>query len=197
MKDIRKSRWLIPVIAVCAAALLLEIAGRQQRAYYEDLAIRFPNLAEQDYAYSPPARLVALVVVGPGVLVPSGFSPSGLERPIFLVMTLTAVFVFWSCLMWLSRNSETEVPLGDRAIRLTVGGFLASISAVAAAFSVSRLVHDVDSVSWQLFWYFVKHYGFATVLWMDLAAVLWFLSIAVMLTLRVARRLRFSRFQRG
>ena len=54
-----------------ALALCLLFAANEQQKRHDDWFFKaYPKAFEIDYAYNPPARLIALLLCGPGILVP-------------------------------------------------------------------------------------------------------------------------------
>ena len=190
-----RSNLLIPAIAASAAALLLIPAAKQQHVYYEEQVRQFPNLLDPDYAYSPPARLLALITLGPSVLVPYGFSSAAVERPIFLPISVGAVFLFWSGILWL-RNTWRDASRGNSGSVLSVLSIATAFSAGATALSARHLAQLASVLDWSFFLSVIKHYGFACVLWIDCAAVLWLFALTLLLSFKTAHVVRSRRVQR-
>jgi hypothetical protein len=65
-------RYRLPIIQAFLALLLFSLAIQEQNRYDEWFFRTHSRAFEIDNAYNPPARLVALLICGPGLLIPFG-----------------------------------------------------------------------------------------------------------------------------
>lgn len=170
-----RMRWVIPICAVIATSLLLLLAARQesqhQRQFHQDL----PEASHIDYAYSAPARIVALIVGGPGVLLASrGFQFVG------FVFGIAAVLLSWHGLLFFIRRRAILKGDGVRG-RVILYCCIAVIAAVAGVHALAEFFTDIRSLGGPLFWHVVRSYGLATVLWMNCGVALWMFVIAALM----------------
>ena len=80
--------------------MLLVTAGYEHNRYYDWFFKAYPQAFEIDYSYNPPARLIALVICGPGLLIPSGTNPYDPSWRFAQVSAVFSVMAFWFLLGW-------------------------------------------------------------------------------------------------
>jgi hypothetical protein len=157
---------------------LLVIAGEQQRRHDEWFFKAYPKAFEIDYAYNPPARLIALLVCGPGILVPHGTAPYDPYQHLFQAISLLSVGVFWFCVgIALDRRSTV------RTFTITSGVLKCFGYALLLAFSGLVLVDRAKVVDLQLYWDIRRYlaiYGLRARILMEFVTIAWSLAIFVM-----------------
>ena len=88
-------RYRLPIIQAFLVVLLFSLAIQEQNRYDEWFFCTHPRAFEIDNAYNPPARLVALLICGPGLLIPFGTRRVEVESFLALLITFVCVVGFW------------------------------------------------------------------------------------------------------
>jgi hypothetical protein len=88
-------RYRLPIIQAFLVVLLFSLAIQEQNRYDEWFFRTHPRAFEIDNAYNPPARLVALLICGPGLLIPFGTRRVEVESFLALLITFVCVVGFW------------------------------------------------------------------------------------------------------
>lgn len=167
-------RFRLSLIQMCLASTLLFVAARQQDHYYQALERSSP-VWEPDYAYNPPARLIALLVSGPGVLVPFGTHPYIPSAHLANVVSVVFISAFW---FWIGGLIDRRVKGQGPIIRpdalrgATYFLFLAALGLMSWTLveNVRRFTSD------PIFPAYVKQYGLRAMVLLDFAGALWLIG---------------------
>jgi hypothetical protein len=145
----------------------------QQNRYYAMLERSHPVM-EADYAYNPPARLAALLICGPAILVPIGahvYDPS-IRSWIFSVI---AVSIFWFWFGWMiDRKAEGRSPIIKSDLRRVSLYFTFLVQLGFLGWKVADQVRSVMGDPYLPA--YVEEYGLSAVTLLDVGAGLWILA---------------------
>jgi len=189
-------RYRLPIVQVALAVGLLIVAGEQQKRYYGWFFKVHPNAFEIDYAYNPPARLIALLICGPGILVPRGTAPYDPDQHFFQGCSLLFVGVFW---FWIGIVVERKSGVPD--FSLTAGAMKCLGYALLLAYSAGVLLDTVRRINLQFRWDYpyLHTYGLRARILMDFATIAWFLAVSAICTTGILHAIRgiFIRASQG
>jgi hypothetical protein len=155
------------------ALVLLSVALFQQENYYDWFFRAHPKAFEIDYAYNPPARLVALVICGPGLLIPFGTSPYDSTARWIQGISIFSVMAFWFSLGWLvDRRSRGRGPIihvwllrsAVYCVLLVMFGFLCWTAASVIS----------SQLRFPTFYEYLRLYGLRARILLDFVATAWF-----------------------
>lgn len=159
----------MPVAMTMAAAILLPIGGAQYCAYQCNFLLEHRNAMHLEYGYNPPARLLALVLVGPASLAPHGFERAHPFGLVSYPKALAYVFVFWVVLLRLLKTRpglsviRKTAPIGVRL-------FVAAVIAFVSYQFITDGVRQSSMREWSQWW---PLYGFSASLLVHYVAGAW------------------------
>jgi len=176
-------KFRLPILQGILASLLLLAAAYQQGRYYNWFFRTYPKAFEIDYGYNPPARLIALFICGPGILIPSGSNAYNLSKPLLGISVLCVMaFWFWVGLL-VDRKSRGRGPIIRSnllrgavygALLLFLGFLWCNLGPIAVLDNQfgPTFHHDLSL--------YLSVYGLRAHFWMDFIAVLWLGGLSVL-----------------
>jgi hypothetical protein len=171
-------RYRLPIVQVALALCLLLVASEQQRRYEDWFFKAYPKALEIDYAYNPPARLIALLLCGPGILVPHGTSYYDPDQHVFQAASILSVGFFWFCVgIVIDRKSRVN------GFPITAGILKSLGYALLLAFSAVVVVDRIERIDLQLYSglrQYLATYGLRARILMEFVTIAWFLAIVAM-----------------
>jgi hypothetical protein len=171
-------RYRLPLLQGFLAVLLLLVAGYEHKAYYDWFFKAYPQAFEIDYSYNPPARLIALVICGPGLVVPSGTNAYDPSWRFAQVSAVFCVMAFWFLLGWLiDRRMRGLGPvIRNSLLRSTAYGAFAVLLfgfCEKFAYPISSAVRNGELR------FILSFHGLRARPLMDFAAILWMGGLSV------------------
>ena len=170
-------RYRLPILCGLLALILFFVAEYEHKRYYEWFVRTYPRAFEIDNSYNPPARLIALLICGPGILIPSGTNPYDPAWHWNQFLSIFCVMVFWFVLGWLiDRRSQSCGPIVGPLLRSVVYAALV-VCLVFLCETPARLIGNEvrnDSLHFSL-----HFHGLAALILMDFVSILWFGGLSV------------------
>jgi hypothetical protein len=169
-------RYWLPILQGVLALALLVLAKYQQNKYDDWLVSTYPRAFEIDNAYNPPARLIALLICGPGILIPTGTQPYDPTAQVAHGLSIFSVMLFWFVLGRLLGQKESDRKsvirgLGRAALYVALFLFLVQFGWI--------LVSNIRQVlQFPMSFHYLSLYGLRARILMDFIGVTWLAALS-------------------